>query len=352
MATAATTSTTATAAPLTLLTCVVSSSTGGQRSSSGAFLRFVAGSRRKSMFVHHRMAPGESLFDRTPPGTTEEVRKPFCLCPKGFHTEHPAGRGTGNAHSHCVAYENVDYTSVFPSLDTTAGYTRSPAGAESVLEVAAFSAPLGRNVWSADSRKDLLGDGPRRRASAGFQPVFAQAQLDQFAYFFPEDHLAEARPEVQPEWPAPSGLTWSRALERCQLALANSTVGAVCGWLLGRRLDEAVDLCVLDLQLKDDLGWEDALLPHLENECESRLLEKVLEGPEPAGAAAEVATALRCPNHCHGNGECTEWGCQCYSSHSFHDCSLAVGEYPDACSDANATQTPPSALSPQPSRWS
>lgn len=306
-------------------------------------LCFVAGSRRKTMFVQRRVAPGESLFDRTPPGTTEELRKPFCLCRKGFDTEHHSGR---NAHSHCIAYQNVDYTSVFPSMDTTVEYIRSPEGPESVLAVAAFSAPLGRNVWSSDSapqlggdsKEDILGasDRPRRRASAEFQPVFTsrtvtQAQLDKFAYFFPEDHLAEARPEVQPQWPTPSGLTSSKALELCQLALANSTLGAVCRGLLGRRLDEAVDLCVLDLQLKDDLGWEDALLPYLENECERRLLDngtrRSLQGPDPAGAAAEVATALRCPNHCHGNGECTEWGCKCNSSYTFHDCSLAIGEY-------------------------
>lgn len=313
------------------------------------------------------MAPGESLFDRTPPGTAEEVRRPFCLCRKGFDTEQDGGGGSRSAHGpsarpDCPAYENVDYTSVFPSVDTTVEYIRSPAGAEGILDAAAFSAPLGRNVWPSGSapqlggasREDLLGDGPRRRASAAFQPVLTRDELDRFAYFFPEDHLAEARPEVQPEWPTPSGLTWSKALELCQLALANSTVGAACGGLLGRRLDEAVDLCVLDLQLKDDLGWEDALLPYLENECERRLLENAtggpLEGPDPAGAAAEVATALRCPSYCHGNGACTAWGCQCYSSYSFYDCSLAISEHlGGGRSGPDAIQAHPSLLS-QPSR--
>lgn len=305
-----------------------------------------------------RIAPGESLFDKTPPGTMQEERRPFCQCQKGYSTSHHSGRGMRNlynpsAHSDCIAYDNVDYTSVFPSMDTTVEYIKSPEREESILDMSAFNShPLERRhlrfhsennkntdpEQDGEFREDLLlsADRPKRQASFEFQPFFAarsQADLENFAYFFPEDHLAEARPEVQPQWPTPSGLTSAKALEVCQIALANSTMGAVCQGLLGRRLDEAVDLCILDLQLKDDLGWEEALLPYLENECERRLLEnrteRALEVSGPPGAAREVVTALRCPNFCNGNGECTEWGCQCYPSHSFYDCSLAISEYPE-----------------------
>lgn len=310
-----------------------------------------------------RIAPGESLFDETPPGTTQEVKRPFCQCQKGYSTSHHTGRGMRNlydpsAHSDCIAYNNVDYTSVFPSMDTTVEYIESPEREESILDMSAFrSHPLERrhlglhtgNNQNSDGgleldgefREDLLlsTDRPKRQASFEFKPVFttqslSQADLENLAYFFPEDHLAEARPEVQPEWPTPSGLTSAKALEVCQIALANSTVGAMCRGLLGRRLDEAVDLCILDLQLKDDLGWEEALLPYLENECERRLLDnrtlRALEVSGRPGTSREVVTALRCPNFCNGNGECTEWGCQCYPSHSFYDCSLAISEYPEA----------------------
>ncbi|KAI3366129.1 hypothetical protein L3Q82_009954, partial [Scortum barcoo] len=300
-----------------------------------------------------RIAPGESLFDKTPPGTEQEVRRPFCQCQKGFSTSHHAGRGMRNlynpsAHSDCIAYDNVDYTSVFPSMDTTVEYIKSPEREESILDMSAFNShPLERRhlqihgdsglELDSEFREDLLlsVDRPRRQASFEFQPVFAaqslsQADLENFAYFFPEDHLAEARPDVHPQWPTPSGLTSAKALEVCQIALANSTVGAVCRGLLGRRLDEAVDLCMLDLQLKDDLGWEEALLPYLENECERRLLEnrtqRALEVSGQPEASQEVVTALRCPNFCNGNGDCTEWGCQCYPSHSFYDCSLAISQ--------------------------
>uniref|UniRef100_A0A7N6BSJ4 Uncharacterized protein n=1 Tax=Anabas testudineus TaxID=64144 RepID=A0A7N6BSJ4_ANATE len=306
-----------------------------------------------------RIAPGESLFDKTPPGMKQEVRRPFCLCHKAYGTSHYTGTGMGNlynpsTHSDCIAYNNMDYTSVFPSMDTTMEYIKNPKKEEDILDMSALdSHPLERSYLQFHSennqnsnsnlqldsefREDhlLSVDRLRRQVSSQFQPMFtaqslSKADLEKFAYFFPEDHLEEARPEVQPQWPTPSGLTSAKALEVCQMALTNSTVGAVCRGLLGRRLDEAVDLCILDLQLKDDLNWERALLPYLENECERRLLEnrtqRALEVAGALGASGELMTALRCPNFCNGNGECTEWGCQCYPSYSFYDL---------ICSDSN-----------------
>ncbi|XP_056157554.1 von Willebrand factor D and EGF domain-containing protein [Lampris incognitus] len=307
-----------------------------------------------------RIAPGESLFDKMPPETRQGVQRPFCQCRKEYDIPQHAAGGMGNsynpsAHSVCVAHDDVDYTSLFPSLDTTLEYVKSSDKVESILGMSAFSShPLesrhlhlnkeyGQNGPTKDAdldgdlRKDLLISmkRPRRQTSFEFQPIFtaqslSQADLESFAYFFPEDHLAEPRPEVHPRWPTPSGLTSAKALEVCQGALANSTVGAVCRGLLGRRLDEAVDLCILDLQLKDDLAWDEALVPFLENECERRWLEnrmqQALELSGLPGMDGEVVTALRCPNFCNGNGQCTEWGCQCLPSHSFYDCSLAISQ--------------------------
>ncbi|KAM6893465.1 von Willebrand factor D and EGF domain-containing protein [Xenentodon cancila] len=311
--------------------------------------------------LHHfiedwRMAPGESLFDKTPSGTTQEVRRHFCQCNRGHITSQNPGRETVNVHgplaqSDCIEYDNVDYTSVFPSMDTTVEYIKSPEREGSLQEMS--SHPLerrhlrfhGQNHPNSDGDFDLGGvfrdnlplsvHRTKRQLPFEYRPVFTtqsltQADMDRFAYFFPEDHLAEVRPQMKPQWPTPSGLTSAKALEVCQMALANSTVGAVCRGLLGRRLDEAVHLCMLDLQLKDDLGWEEALLPYLENECERRLLEnrthRAMEVDSSPGASGEVVMALRCPNFCNGNGACTEWGCKCDASYSFHDCSLAISQ--------------------------
>uniref|UniRef100_A0A8C5NAQ0 Uncharacterized protein n=2 Tax=Gouania willdenowi TaxID=441366 RepID=A0A8C5NAQ0_GOUWI len=275
-----------------------------------------------------RISPGESLFDRTPPGTEEVVRRPFCRCQAGYRsTQDFVGDTRNNPSTHsdvCVSYDNVDVTSVFPSMDTTLEYIKSVEIDERFLNM---------SVFKGRPKDDLLSSDRPKRQHFEFQPVFMslnQADLEGFNYFFPEDHLAEARPEVQLSWPTPSGLTLTKALEVCQMSLVNSTVGTVCGNLLGRRLNEAVDLCILDLQLKDDLSWDEALLPFLENDCERWLLEnRSRRDSEMVGwprASGEVVTALRCPNFCSGKGECTDWGCECFPNYSFHDCSIAISQ--------------------------
>ncbi|XP_015227189.1 PREDICTED: von Willebrand factor D and EGF domain-containing protein-like isoform X1 [Cyprinodon variegatus] len=288
-----------------------------------------------------RIAPGESLFDSTPHVITQKARQPFCQCHKEYTPSQQYSRGmvhSYSGHSDCTAYDNVDYTSVFPSMDTTVEYIKSPKSPLHDLWIKGEKNQHGDNFGlDEELREDLLlsVERPKRQAVFEFQPVFvaqslSQADLEGLSYFFPEDHLAEARPKVQPKWPTPTGLTSAKALEVCKLALVNSTVGTMCGSLLGRHLDEAVDLCMMDLQLKDDLGWEEALLPFLENECERQLLEnrtqRAMEAHTSPGTSGEVLMALRCPNLCNGNGECTEWGCQCYSSYSNHDCSLAISQ--------------------------
>uniref|UniRef100_A0A8C5AK03 von Willebrand factor D and EGF domain-containing protein n=1 Tax=Gadus morhua TaxID=8049 RepID=A0A8C5AK03_GADMO len=301
-----------------------------------------------------RLGPGESLFDKLPTVTRQASRRPFCRCHRGYTavgSQLFGGGGTkdpvaSSPHSDCSAHDDVDYTSLFPSMDTTLEYIQSSRQDDSILDMSASDRqhPLERrrphprpqeedDPLDGEFREDLLlSVGRQRRQSLyEFQPVFMAQSLTQgLAYFFPEDHQTEARPAVWPSWPTPSGLTSAKALEVCQTALANSSVGAVCRDLLGRRLDEAVDLCILDLQLKDDLSWDEALVPYLENECERRLLGnrtlRALELSAPPGASGGVVTALRCPNFCSGNGRCTTWGCHCFASHSFYDCSLAISQ--------------------------
>ncbi|XP_049609122.1 von Willebrand factor D and EGF domain-containing protein isoform X3 [Syngnathus scovelli] len=285
-----------------------------------------------SFIEHWRIAPGESLFDKTPQDSRQEERRPFCRCQKGYQSE-KKHTSSQIPPSDCHAEDNVDYTSVFPSLDTTMEYVKHLEREQISPNVSSGHSWKGRahhfNVRNEFSDDRLLSNDRFRRQSMSASQSISQADLEHLAYFFPEDHLVKAPLQVQLGWPTSSGLTSSKALELCHVTLSNSWVGTVCRGLLGRRLEEAVNLCILDLQLKDNLGWDEAMLPYLTNECERLLLEnRAQRDHETLGHPDEVLTALRCPNFCYGNGECTEFGCQCHPSFSSYDCSKTVEEQP------------------------
>ncbi|NWY57496.1 VWDE protein, partial [Chionis minor] len=176
-----------------------------------------------------------------------------------------------------------------------------------------------------------------------YHPVFlfqslSQTDLEGYSYFFPEDHATDTDQKFPPSWPTPSGLTESSALLLCQQAIANSSIGRSCGGLLGRRIEDAINMCVKDLLLKDDLGWAEASLALLENECEKRLLEEINYNrqEELEGSVESLLIALKCPSLCNSNGECTEWGCVCFQGYSSYDCSILSDQAPEITELENA----------------
>nr|XP_055074214.1 von Willebrand factor D and EGF domain-containing protein [Misgurnus anguillicaudatus] len=306
-----------------------------------------------------RIAPGESLFDSMPPAADEEIKWNFCACRKGYnpslHSTHVSdGTVSPPPVSSCQSHDEADYASLFPFKDATAEHVakrssnrnvRKRGASDKVPNVAKNRIPLSVDELETESLFNFKtpglnesnvplpsSGGRHKRQTLDLLPIYpfraiSQSELESLAYFFPDDHRISSGPAAHPSWPTPSGLTSAKALEICQLALTNSTVGTTCKDQLGRRLEEAVNLCVLDLQLKDDLAWEDALVPFLENECERKWLENRSQRSQRGlRKLGDVARALRCPNFCSGNGRCVDWGCQCDPGYSSHDCSLTISQ--------------------------
>ncbi|XP_069791206.1 von Willebrand factor D and EGF domain-containing protein isoform X3 [Narcine bancroftii] len=320
-----------------------------------------------------RIHPGQSLFDKIPSASVREKRRNYCKCKKEYTMSlHSVNKlTTGHQHLHlpsrCYAHENVDYTSLIPFLDVTAEHISNPElslfGKRDLVQSSERSnthakyipsqgskgiTTKGRSLTDQSGRYARWPDvidfaepevGPskiKRQAFYEYLPIvtfqsLSQTDLESFTYFFPEDHLSRNRPSVQPTWPTASGLTSVKALEVCQQALGNSTIGVACHDLLGRRLIEAVDLCISDMQLKDDLAWEKGMRAFLDNECERKLLEKRVKWDHGTigSRVKEIVTALRCPNSCSNNGHCTEWGCQCFTKYSSYDCSISNDRPPE-----------------------
>ena len=259
-------------------------------------------------------------------------------------------------------YDHVDYTAAIPYLDVTSEFVthsgREPTlRKDEKLSTKSFDQrylpksvqkrrspkdpliPLAHNVSmkknsSTNSTKQTEDLQRAKRQEdyyeySSFHPLHGPSQKDSesFAYFFPEDYFEGIRTKLPLAWPTPNGLTAVKAREICHQILANSTIGLVCKDLLGKQMDEAIDICLLDLQLKDDVAWVRALIALLENECERRVLgnrNSVFQvGNQSPATQEEILTVLRCPAFCNGNGRCTDLGCQCFEDHSSHDCSIS-----------------------------
>ncbi|XP_078539548.1 von Willebrand factor D and EGF domain-containing protein-like [Lissotriton helveticus] len=323
-----------------------------------------------------RIIPGNSFFDKTPAPVEEETRRHYCTCPKYTDSIH----STKNKHLvnnssqlslSCLSNDDVDYTSIIPYVDVTSEYpyftkvqtlksdeakTQSNPSYHKILSESYNNYRLskhkqflqhnskssGKHVGS-ENTDNSGGDRSLYKANvkedAETIPFLASqtlnhSDLDRFAYLFPDDHFAVKWPVIEPSWPTSNGLTSAKALEACKQALLNSTIGFVCKDLLGRRLDEAINMCLVDLHLKDDLMWVDAMVPFLENECESKVLENRITPHHSMGGDnyEEIITALRCPNFCNGNGQCLESGCRCFQGHLSYDCS-AIDAYPPEITD-------------------
>uniref|UniRef100_A0A7M4FTV1 von Willebrand factor D and EGF domains n=1 Tax=Crocodylus porosus TaxID=8502 RepID=A0A7M4FTV1_CROPO len=317
-----------------------------------------------------RMPPGKSLFDRTPAPSEVEKRKNYCRCQKAstapLHLVNTPNTSQDSfPQSLRCHYDNVDYTSAIPYLDVTSEFVThpeiestfrsdgkvlakffdprslptsvkkrdSPEGRlKQYAQKVSFKAPQINSCVNSTKPKEMLQRAKREEDYSEHSPFYpfqspSQTDSESFAYFFPEDYFEGIQPKILAMWPTPSGLTSTKALEICQQVLANSTIGLVCNDLLGTQLDEAIDMCLLDLQLKDDLAWEGAMIAFLENECERKVLEnrsKLLHAENGMPAVQEeILRALRCPSFCNGNGQCTEWGCQCFEDHISYDCSIA-----------------------------
>ncbi|XP_010712398.1 von Willebrand factor D and EGF domain-containing protein-like [Meleagris gallopavo] len=311
-----------------------------------------------------RIPPGKSLFDKTPASSEEKQRKNYCRCQKESTKSMPLVKmlNAFQMQSSGCHYDNVDYTFAIPYLDITSEFV-THSGKEFASRDDGERSPksfdqrsLPKSVKKRGSHEERLKPfsqhaSMKNNSSLNFtkpaeelqrpkrqedyfeysapHPLHSPSQTDteSFAYFFPEDYFEGIRLKLPLGWPTPNGLTSAKAQEICHGILANSTIGLVCKALLGKLIDEAINICMLDLQLKDDVAWVRALIALLENECERRVLRNRGEvfhvGSQSTATQEEILTILRCPAFCNGNGQCTDLGCQCFEDHSSYDCSTA-----------------------------
>ncbi|XP_041649407.1 von Willebrand factor D and EGF domain-containing protein [Cheilinus undulatus] len=297
-----------------------------------------------------RLPPGSSLFDTLPSHLTPSSTRRFCNCQTEPRPSSPRARSqqVTSSASTCSHHGNVRLSGVIPTLDVTAEYISSvellrgdgndrqplPPGQSSHITQSGGrdARQLERSFLSRDRasvsarRQHRSRRQTHRFVSNSPHQSLSQSDLEGFSYFFPEDHEAAVSADSSLTWPTPSGLTEQQARSQCQQAVANSSMASSCRRLLEEPIiSSAVAMCVIDLQLKDELSWLNATLPLLENECERRLIEERRREEE----YQDVLSVLKCPNLCNWNGQCSEWGCVCFPGFGSYDCSVLADQIPE-----------------------
>ncbi|XP_029115904.1 von Willebrand factor D and EGF domain-containing protein [Scleropages formosus] len=312
-----------------------------------------------------RVPPGSSLFDRVPFYQSSPNVRHYCNCDKEPHD--PSRWLLSQrvpAHGTCSHHGSMNYPAVIPALDVTAEYISSVEIVQGMEKDSSEATPTWQEVDNSQTRRttqmapDKLFDGSglsvradgrshsmnvrrliqRRQKRQSKLHIFnsthrslTRSNLESFAYFFPDDHRTDQQPEPSLSWPTSSGLSKAHASSLCWSVVANSSVAVGCTQLLGRVLGIAVDMCMQDLQLKEDLVWLNATVPLLENECERKIIQ---EGG--ASQQEDALALLRCPDLCNGNGLCSDWGCVCFPGFGSYDCSVITDQIPEITGLENA----------------
>ncbi|XP_064343456.1 von Willebrand factor D and EGF domain-containing protein [Camelus dromedarius] len=335
-----------------------------------------------------RILPGKSMFDTMPISPPSPTKLSYCSCSLNTASLYPSSNHLDSASqseigSACKDPRYVQFSSLIPELDVTSEYINSETlvrginkrksqeennldfflqekkyvnltnldlnlqkHPENEKEDAPKALDKGRHTQeqgnhSQETSWDQQNRGKRQNFHE-FLPLFAfqslsQSDLEEFAYFFPEDHTEDIHQEFVPTWPTPSGLTEHSTLALCQQTLANSSIGRLCLAFLGKRLDSVIEMCVKDVLLKDDLSWAEAGVALIENECEKRILEEGRRNrKEYSKSIEDILLVLKCPNVCSDHGQCMEWGCACSPGFSSYDCSDSHDRIPEIIELENA----------------
>ncbi|VFV41775.1 Hypothetical predicted protein, partial [Lynx pardinus] len=332
------------------------------------------------------LSEGKSMFDTMPISPPSPGKQSYCSCSLTnslYPSDHLDSVSQPEIVSGCRDLKHVKFSFLIPELDVTSEYINSEALTRGINEYAFEESNLnffpqekkhvnltkldldlqthpgnekqetpntsdnGKQTQDQGSRSQEMRWDPQNRwkrqnINYEFLPMFAlrslsQSDLEEFTYFFPEDHSEDVHQEFVPTWPTPSGLTEYSTLALCQQTLGNSSIGRHCLAFLGKSLDSAIDMCIKDVLLKDDLSWTEAAVALLENECERRILEEGKYNTEEYGKSIEdVLSVLKCPNLCSGNGQCMEWGCVCSPGFSSYDCSDSHDKAPEIIGLGNA----------------
>ncbi|XP_041472580.1 von Willebrand factor D and EGF domain-containing protein-like isoform X1 [Lytechinus variegatus] len=291
------------------------------------------------------------MFNRIPLPVPYELRLPACSClspvvpPRGdlYPIQSLGCLGETSCRPRCTRFEDVYRKELVQSNDVTSVYSN-------IISNNPFGRRRKRSA-SDDRTKRQLNPPPSDTSldQTALRDFFNLFDLDipvglfddtgpvgpsvQSSYFFLPDHRPSDLRPLRATWPTPSGISYEQAREFCFQTVANTTLANACGesgLRTNMYIDDAVEMCLSDVQLTEDLTWASQTLPLVENQCEAAYVSnRTLWRPDISSGnelgevvpPEGVLRALNCPNDCNGHGVCTKQGCICEDKYEPPDCS-------------------------------
>ncbi|XP_077997886.1 von Willebrand factor D and EGF domain-containing protein-like, partial [Glandiceps talaboti] len=278
-------------------------------------------------FAEQWRLPDGGLFSNDPVVKVYRPTVPLCNCGASSKVKQKTTLRTldrFNLHQQCNKFSNIRRPKVLPSRDMTSLYANNIFGGRKRRNV--------RDIRFRERAKYFKNIQPVVETRERFEllpaPVFSidsgnYVDRTDYVYHYPHP-VVDFSPLVR-KWPTPSGITEKQAREICEGKLLNTTSALVCRSLLGAKLDDAIEMCVTDLQLTDDFFWLEPSEALIENQCEAAIVQDASlweQDDEGRTKAKNIVDSLICPNDCSSNGICTPTGCFCSSGFKLPDCKL------------------------------
>ncbi|CAG5135635.1 unnamed protein product, partial [Candidula unifasciata] len=114
------------------------------------------------------------------------------------------------------------------------------------------------------------------------------------------------------KWPTPSGLDKDKVYSLCSGAVINSSLAAAgCNQTLQINIDAAIEFCVTDIMMTDDIHWIDNMVSNIRVQCLTQLSFDLTE-----------VNVNICPSDCSNRGVCSGFSCSCRDPYLGFDCSI------------------------------
>ncbi|XP_022112071.1 von Willebrand factor D and EGF domain-containing protein-like [Acanthaster planci] len=334
----------------------------------GETMNMVMKHRQANEFVEQWRLRDGGMFNSVPTTVPFPLQLPSCSCSLSmlaganslFPSEDLECIDSINCVRLCTGNEGVSRTDIVQSLDMTSMYNNvvtfpwEPRVKRADTEIERLPKTVATDAHQDSTQEhkitkrftdflDLGGDpnfgdfGPESPLFIPDDGNFGSPLID--TYFFYPDHVPTDLEAVVTKWPTTTGITEQQALEICERTIRNSSLGLACGMDTLRTdmfIQDAIEVCLGDIQMTDNIFWSDHAIPLLENQCEAAVVSdrtlwklNVLELQMDMVPPENIVRALNCPKNCSGNGVCSKLGCVCEAGYSSHDCSQSNVDIPE-----------------------